>query len=78
MEKCRECDTEANLMCITKHRGFQSVALYPWNLQAVYYEYRQKYGDLDEPTLHKLLYDSSLLDLLLLHTVTENRQNGIL
>jgi len=59
MEKCQECDTEPNLMCITKHPGFQSVALCLWNLQTVYFEYRQKYGDLDEPMLHKLVYWTS-------------------
>jgi len=59
MEKCQKCDTEPNLICITKHLGSQSVALCPWNLHTVYFEYRQKYGDLDRPTLHKLVYWTS-------------------
>ena len=76
MEKCRELDTEGNMMCITKHPGFQSVALCPWNLQAVYYEYRQKYGDLDEPTLHELVYVRQFITgpLALAHSYREQAE----
>ena len=38
--------------CITSHPDFQTICLDVWNLQAVYNEYRQRYGQL-EKTLHE-------------------------
>ena len=34
--------------CITDHPGFEAVALNMWNLQAVYYAYRQQYGPMNQ------------------------------
>jgi len=54
MDKCAEAPDCPG--CITEHPGFPSVALCPWNLQAVYYGYRQQHGKLTHPTLHE--YDA--------------------
>jgi hypothetical protein len=35
--------------CITEHPGFNAVCLDVWNLQAVYYEYKQHYGQMEKP-----------------------------
>ena len=49
VQKCQEVeDLGLGPMptCITKHPGFESVCLNVWNLQAVYMEYKQQYGDM--------------------------------
>jgi hypothetical protein len=51
MNKCEE--SPEPVQCITNHPGFQSIALCPWNLQAVYYGYRQQHGDMTQTTLHE-------------------------
>ena len=51
VNKCQEASEP--VLCVTNHPGFHSVALSPWNLQAVYYGYRQQHGDLMQPTLHE-------------------------
>ena len=51
--KCREVEELAigkMRECVTKHPGFEAVCLNEWNLQAVYKEYKQQYGDMTYPT----------------------------
>jgi len=38
---------------MTQHPGFASVALCPWNLQAVYSAYKTTYGDMTQNTPHE-------------------------
>jgi len=52
VNKCQQYEATP-VTCIVQHPGFQSVALCPWNLQAVYYGYRQQYGEMDHTTLHE-------------------------
>jgi len=49
MDKCNQAPDK--VLCITDHPGFQSVALCPWNLQAVYNGYRQLYDNMPEKSL---------------------------
>ena len=51
MDKCNQAPDK--VLCITDHPGFQSVALCPWNLQAVYNGYRQLYDNMPEKSLHE-------------------------
>lgn len=38
-----------HLECITQHPGFNTVCLDVWVLQTAYYEYRERYGNMDNP-----------------------------
>ena len=51
MKKCE--DASEPIQCVTHHPGFQSIALCPWNLQAVYYGYRQQHGDMTQTNFHE-------------------------
>ena len=58
---CREIDAIESKMlenptdihCIIDHEGFQSVCLDVWVLQTAYHNYRQKYGDAEEKSVHE-------------------------
>lgn len=60
---CREVDaieskmqeSQNDIECITDHEGFQSVYLDVWVLQTAYHNYRQKYGDAEEKSLHEYI-----------------------
>jgi len=52
-EKCTEAAGDMVSPCITKHPGFDAVALNPWVLQAAYNGYRQQYGDMQQHAVHK-------------------------
>ena len=40
-------ETEADISCITEHKGFEPVCLNVWVLQAGFFLYRQHYGTRD-------------------------------
>lgn len=58
---CREIDAieskmlenPTDIQCIIDHEGFQSVCLDVWVLQTAYHNYRQKYGDAEEKSVHE-------------------------
>ena len=58
---CREIDAIESKMlenptdihCIIDHEGFQGVCLDVWVLQTAYHNYRQKYGDAEEKSVHE-------------------------
>lgn len=58
---CKEIDEVAaktqsagdgNIQCITDHPGFATVCLDVFVLETAYYEYRQRYGHLQEEDIH--------------------------
>ena len=55
---CCEIDTvynesENDISCITDHEGFESVCLNVWVLQTAYFNYRQRYSEAVEKTVHE-------------------------
>ena len=58
---CREVDaieskmqeSQSDIGCIIEHEGFQPVCLDVWVLQTAYHNYRQKYGDAEEKSVHE-------------------------
>ena len=57
---CCEAETVANkfqeservIGYITDHEGFEPVCLDVWVLQTAYYQYRQRYGEAEEKSIH--------------------------
>ena len=46
-------ESENDISCITDHEGFESVCLNVWVLQTAYFNYRQRYGEAVEKTVHE-------------------------
>ena len=38
-----------DINCITEHEGFTAVCLNLWVIQTSYFQYRQRYGNVDKP-----------------------------
>ena len=48
----------SQIICITKHPGFQSAVLDPWTLQIAYSAYRQAHGMMRAPPHRKMRYSA--------------------
>ena len=46
-------ENESDIQCIVNHEGFDPVCLNLWVLQAAYFSFRQKYGEVDEKEPHQ-------------------------
>ena len=46
-------ENPTDIHCIIDHEGFQSVCLDVWVLKTAYHNYRQKYGDAEEKSVHE-------------------------
>jgi len=48
--------------CIVDHPGFSSVCLNVWVLQAVYNEYKQRYGNIEKPVFESVVHFCRIVD----------------
>ena len=45
--------SKSQIDCVTDHEGFEAVCLNVWVMQAAYFTYRQRYGELSGKTVHE-------------------------